>query len=161
MTDLNFAQKHLRILSGLYGVLRPLDLIQPYRLEMGSNFKNSGGNNLYSFWGTKLTSHLNAELAESKVASKYLVNLASSEYFSALQPKLLNAEIITPVFKDFASGQYRVLSFFAKKARGEMAAYLVRNRITSPKKIPEFAVDGYKYSDAESTPAKPVFLRKQ
>lgn len=161
VADLNFAQKHLRILSGLYGVLRPLDLMHPYRLEMGSDFKNSGGKNLYAFWGTKLTSHLNTELAAQTGASKYLINLASNEYFSALHPKLLDAETITPVFKDFASGQYRVLSFFAKKARGEMAAYLIRNRINSPKKIPAFAVDGYQYSQAESTPTNPVFLRKQ
>ena len=159
--DLNFAQKHLRILSGLYGVLRPLDLMQPYRLEMGTDFTNTGGKNLYCFWGTKLTSHLNAELAAQTGASKYLINLASNEYFSALHPKLMDAEIITPVFKDFASGQYRVLSFFAKKARGEMAAYLIRNRISSPKKIPAFAVDGYQYSEDESTPGNPVFLRKQ
>ncbi len=159
--DLNFAQKHLRILSGLYGILRPLDLMQPYRLEMGSDFRNNGGKNLYSFWGTKLTAHLNDELAAQTGASKYLINLASNEYFGALHPKLIAAEIITPVFKDFAGGQYRVLSFFAKKARGEMAAYLIRNRVSSPKKIPAFAVDGYHYSQAESTPANPVFLRKQ
>lgn len=159
--DLNFAQKHLRILSGLYGVLRPLDLMQAYRLEMGSDFRNSGGKNLYAYWGTRLTEHLNNELAAQAARSRHIINLASNEYFSALQPKLLQGEIITPVFKDFASGQYRVLSFFAKKARGEMAAYIVRNRITSPKKLQEFSVDGYQYSPGDSTTAKPVFLRNQ
>ena len=159
--DLNFAQKHLRILSGLYGILRPLDLMQAYRLEMGSNFKNSGGKNLYQFWGSKLTSSLNDEFAAQKSPRKVLVNLASNEYFSALQPQQLNADIITPVFKDFASGQYRVLSFFAKKARGEMAAYLIRNRITSPAEILEFDVEGYQYCEESSTAIKPVFLRKQ
>lgn len=159
--DLNFAQKHLRILSGLYGVLRPLDLMQAYRLEMGSDFRNSGGKNLYAFWGTKLTQHLNHELAAQPVRSRRIINLASNEYFSALQPKQLQGEIITPVFKDFASGQYRVLSFFAKKARGEMAAYIIRNRITSPTKLNEFSVEGYQFSPADSIPARPVFLRDQ
>ncbi len=159
--DLNFAQKHLRILSGLYGVLKPLDLIQPYRLEMGSDFKHSGGKNLYKFWGTKLSTHLNAELAQQSGNKKVIINLASNEYFSALQPAHIEADIITPVFKDFASGQYRVLSFFAKKARGEMAAYIIRNRINSPAALRQFAVDGYQYSVEDSTAAKPVFLRTQ
>ena len=159
--DLNFAQKHLRILSGLYGILRPLDLMQPYRLEMGTGFKNNGGKNLYEFWGSKLTEHLNDEFAVQAGKRKVLVNLASNEYFSSLQPKQLDADIITPVFKDWASGQYRVLSFFAKKARGEMAAYIIRNRIKSPAKLIEFNVEGYQYNAADSTPSKPAFLRKQ
>jgi len=159
--DLNFAQKHLRILSGLYGILRPLDLMQPYRLEMGSRFANKGGKNLYQFWGDKLTSHLNAEFAAQSARRKVLINLASNEYFSSLQPTQLEADIITPVFKDFSSGKYRVLSFFAKKARGEMAAYLIRNRINSVAKLKEFDVEGYQFSEADSTAAKPVFLRKQ
>lgn len=161
VADLNFAQKNLRILSGLYGVLRPLDLIQAYRLEMGSDFRSEGSKSLYEYWGTKLTANLNAELAAQSGKQKVIINLASNEYFSALQPKSLEAEIITPVFKDFASGKYRVLSFFAKKARGEMAAHIIRNRITSPNKLNEFSGEGYEYSAEDSTPIKPVFLRKR
>ncbi len=157
--DVTYAQKHLRILSGLYGILRPLDLMLPYRLEMGTQLKNSKGKNLYEFWGSKLTASLNEEFASQR--SRVLVNLASNEYFNSLQPKSLEADIIQPVFKDYSSGKYRVLSFFAKKARGEMAAYLIRNRIDSPARIKEFDVDGYRYSAEESTDAKPVFLRKQ
>lgn len=159
-TDLNFAQKHLRILSGLYGVLRPLDLMQPYRLEMGSGFANTGGKNLYEFWDGKLTQHFNAEFGAQSTKRKVLVNLASNEYFSAIKPKQLDAEVITPVFKDFASGQYRVLSFFAKKARGEMAAWIIRNRITAPNRLQEFDVEGYRLNTAESTATKLVFQRK-
>lgn len=157
--DVTFAQKHLRILSGLYGILRPLDLMLPYRLEMGTKLKNKGGKNLYEFWGSKLTKALNEEFSQQR--SKVLVNLASNEYFNSLQPKSLEADIISPVFKDYSSGKYRVLSFFAKKARGEMAAYIIRNRIDSAAKIKEFDVDGYRYSEDESTDSKPVFLRKQ
>jgi cytoplasmic iron level regulating protein YaaA (DUF328/UPF0246 family) len=159
--DLNFAQKHLRILSGLYGVLRPLDLMQAYRLEMGSSFKNSGGRNLYDFWGSKLTDFLNTELSAQAAKRRVVVNLASNEYFSAIKTQQLDAEVISPVFKDFASGQYRVLSFFAKKARGEMAAYLIRNRIKTPNSLRDFDVDGYRYSETDSSPNRPVFLRKQ
>lgn len=159
-TDLNFAQKHLRILSGLYGVLRPLDLMQPYRLEMGSGFTNTGGKNLYEFWDDKLTQFLNGEFQQQSAKRKVLVNLASNEYFSAIKPKQLEAEVITPVFKDYASGQYRVLSFFAKKARGEMAAWIIRNRITAPGRLKEFDVDGYEFNVDESTATKLVFQRR-
>ena len=155
--DLNFAQKHLRILSGLYGLLRPLDLMQPYRLEMGSRFKNKKGKNLYEFWDNKLTENLNALLAAEK--KPILINLASKEYFSAIKPKALNAEVISPVFKDFSNGKYKIVSFFAKKARGYMAAYIIQNRIKDPKKLKDFDVDGYRYSEADSTPSQPVFLR--
>ena len=155
--DVNFAQKHLRILSGLYGLLRPLDLMQPYRLEMGSKFKNKKGKNLYEFWGGKLTENLN-ELFENE-KKPVLINLASKEYFSAIKPKALNAEIISPVFKDFSNGKYKIVSFFAKKARGAMAAYIIQNRIKSPAKLKNFDVDGYRYSEEESTPSQPVFLR--
>lgn len=157
--DITFAQKHLRILSGLYGILRPLDLMLPYRLEMGTKLANKRGKDLYAFWGSKLTDTLNSEFESQR--SKVLVNLASNEYFSSLQPKQLNAEVVSPVFKDWSSGKYRVLSFFAKKARGEMAAWLIRNRIDSASKIVEFDVDGYRYSETDSTANKPVFLRKQ
>lgn len=156
--DLNFAQKHFRMLSGLYGILRPLDLMQPYRLEMGTRFKNIGGRNLYEFWGSTLTQHLNDEMLTQK--KKLLINLASIEYFNSIKPKELDAEVISPVFKDYSNGKYKVLSFFAKKARGSMAAYIIKNRILSPRKIKEFDVDGYRYSEDLSTPSKPVFLRK-
>ncbi|MBL4581499.1 MAG: peroxide stress protein YaaA [Gammaproteobacteria bacterium] len=155
--DLNFAQNHLRILSGLYGLLRPLDLMQPYRLEMGSRFKNKKGKNLYEFWDGQLTENLNElfELDKKPV----LVNLASKEYFSAIKSKSITAEIISPVFKDFSNGKYKIVSFFAKKARGYMAAYIIQNRIKNPDKLKEFDVDGYRYSEEDSTPMQPVFLR--
>jgi cytoplasmic iron level regulating protein YaaA (DUF328/UPF0246 family) len=159
--DLNFAQKHLRILSGLYGILRPLDLMQPYRLEMGRQFACNGSKNLYEFWGSKLTDSLNAEIQIQAQKRKVLVNLASHEYFDSLQPDDLDAEVITPVFKDFASGQYRVLSFFAKKARGEMAAYIMKNKINSPAKLKEFDVGGYQFNTEDSTKNSFVFKRKQ
>ena len=155
--DLNFAQKHLRILSGLYGLLRPLDLMQPYRLEMGSRFKNKRGKNLYEFWDRKLTDNLNELLEQEK--KPVLLNLASKEYFSAIKPAALNAEVISPVFKDYSNGQYKILSFFAKKARGSMAAYIIQNRIKNPTRLKDFDVDGYRYSEKESTRAQPVFLR--
>ena len=157
--DLNYAQKHLRILSGLYGILRPLDLMQPYRLEMGSRFRNKNGKSLYDVWGDKLTDSLNTELAEQK--SKVLVNLASKEYFGSLKTDKLDAKVISPVFKDYSNGKYKILSFFAKKARGSMAAYIIKNRIDSPTRLKEFDVDGYRYSEEDSTPSTPVFLRRQ
>lgn len=159
--DLNFAQKHLRILSGLYGVLRPLDLMQPYRLEMGRQFATDKARNLYEFWGSKLTDSLRGELAEQRGKKKVLVNLASNEYFNSLQPGDLDAEIITPQFKDWASGKYRVLSFFAKKARGQMAAYIIKNRIRSPLRLKGFCEEGYQFDEEESTANKLVFKRKQ
>lgn len=162
--DLNFAQKHLRILSGLYGLLRPLDLMQPYRLEMGSSFTynkrvNGNGKNLYAFWDNKLTRNLNALQASEK--NPILVNLASKEYFGAIKLNELEADVITPVFKDFSGGQYRVLSFFAKKARGAMSAFIIKNRIVRPEKLKDFAGDGYRYSEADSTESRFVFLRKR
>jgi cytoplasmic iron level regulating protein YaaA (DUF328/UPF0246 family) len=147
----------LRILSGLYGLLRPLDLMQPYRLEMGSRFKNKKGKNLYEFWDGQLTENLNELFEQDK--KPVLINLASKEYFSAIKPKSLNAEIISPVFKDFSSGKYKIVSFFAKKARGYMAAYIIHNRIKNPEKLKEFDVEGYRYSEEHSTPMQPVFLR--
>lgn len=157
--DLNFAQKHLRILSGLYGLLRPLDLMQAYRLEMGSRFKTSKGKDLYEFWGDKLTKNIKEQLATEK--NPILVNLASKEYFSSIDPRQIDAKVITPVFKDFSSGKYRVLSFFAKRARGLMSAYIIKNRISKPAQLKNFDVDGYKFSEDDSTDTKLVFLRKQ
>jgi len=159
--DITFAQKHLRILSGLYGVLRPLDLMQPYRLEMGRKFASGKANSLYEFWGERLTQFLNDELAQHKGKSRVLVNLASNEYFNSIKPKALDASIITPVFKDFSGGKYKIVSFYAKKARGEMAAYIIQNRLKDPEALLNFDVNGYAFSAADSTPDSPVFLRKQ
>lgn len=158
--DLNFAQKHLRILSGLYGLLRPLDLMQAYRLEMGRKFASGKTKDLYEFWGSKLTEKLNAEFITYPEKKRTLINLASNEYFGSIKPKELEAEIITPTFKDWSNGQYRVLSFFAKKARGQMVSYIVKNRLKSPQKLKEFDVEGYRYDESESTDLKLVFKRK-
>ena len=157
--DLEYAQDHLRILSGLYGALRPLDLMQPYRLEMGTELNNERGKNLYAFWGDKLSKAINRDLKAQ--GDNVLVNLASNEYFSALDKKALDAQIVTPVFKDYSSGQYRVLSFFAKKARGRMAAWILKNRVKDAGELAKFRLDGYHYSKDDSGPDKPVFLRKQ
>ena len=157
--DLNYAQKHLRILSGLYGILKPLDLIQPYRLEMGTRFANARGKDLYDFWGGKLTASLNCDLAGEK--QKILVNLASNEYFNAIDTNKLEASIVTPTFKDFSNGEYRFLSFYAKQARGMMAAYIIRNRLGSVEKLKDFNTDGYRYSAKDSSDTKLVFLRKK
>ena len=160
-SDENFAyaQEHLRILSGLYGTLRPLDLMQPYRLEMGIRLKNPKGNNLYEFWDTKITDKLNKQL--KKVDSDVLLNLASNEYFKSVKKDMLNAQIITPVFKDWKTDKYKMISFFAKKARGFMSAWVIQNQIKNVKDLKKFKVAGYKYSASESTIDSPVFLRKQ
>jgi len=157
--DLEFAQKNLRILSGLYGVLRPLDLIQAYRLEMGTKLENKQGKDLYEFWASKLTTQINQDLKASK--SKYLINLASNEYFKSIQADDINAAIIVPVFKDYKNGQYKIISFFAKKARGLMSAYIIRNRLKDPEELKAFDVDGYKFYKSESNKSNWVFQRKQ
>jgi len=154
-----FAQQHLRILSGLYGVLKPLDLIQAYRLEMGTSFSNARGKDLYAFWGSKITQSLNKQL--KKLGSACLLNLASNEYFKAVHKHELQAEIITPVFKDWKNGQYKIISFFAKKARGRMSAYIISNGITEPEQIKHFNWDGYRYNKAMSESGEWVFTRKQ
>lgn len=156
--DLQFAQKHLRILSGLYGVLRPLDLMQPYRLEMGTKFENAKGRDLYAFWGNKVTESLNQAIAEQQ--GKQLINLASNEYFKVVQPKQVAAEIWTPVFKDYKNGSYKVISFFAKKARGRMASYIIKNRLKKVADLKGFDVDGYSFNDAMSQGNELVFTRK-
>lgn len=157
--DFEFAQQHLRILSGLYGVLRPLDLIQPYRLEMGTKLANDKGNNLYEFWGDKPAKSVNKQL--KALQSDTLINLASNEYFNAIDKSVLNANIITPVFKDYKNGKYKIISFFAKKARGLMSAYIIKKRITDPAKIKRFNVDGYRFDKASSSDNEWVFLRKE
>jgi uncharacterized protein len=157
--DIQFAQQHLRILSGLYGLLRPLDLMQAYRLEMGTGFANSRGKNLYTFWGDSITQTINAQLAQ--LQSTVIINLASNEYFSAVKPKVLNAEIITPIFKDEKHGQYKIISFFAKKARGMMSTYIIQNRITEPEQIKHFDTAGYSFNNHLSSERDWVFTRKE
>lgn len=156
--DFKFAQKHLRILSGLYGLLRPLDLMQAYRLEMGTKFENQRGKNLYEFWGDIITDALNKQLKTLK--SDVLVNLASNEYFKSVKPKNLNAEVITPVFKDWKGDKYKIISFYAKKARGLMCQYAVKNRITDAEKLKGFDLEGYAYNEGMSSAKEWVFTRQ-
>ena len=155
--DLCFAQNHLRILSGLYGLLRPLDRMQAYRLEMGTKFANSVGKDLYAFWGATITQELNKQL--KKTASTQLINLASQEYFKSVQSKDIHAEIITPAFKDLKNGKYKIISFFAKKARGRMSAYIIKNKITDVGAIKGFDWDGYRYNAELSKEREWVFTR--
>lgn len=155
--EFNYAQQHLRILSGLYGVLRPLDLMQPYRLEMGTKLQSSAGNNLYEFWGDRITESLNQSIAEQKAS--VLLNLASNEYFKAVKPKQLNATLVNVDFKDLKNGQYKIISFYAKKARGIMARYVIQNKIDSVEALKDFTEQGYYYSAEQSKPAHLVFLR--
>jgi hypothetical protein len=161
MTDEDFAytQQHLRMLSGLYGLLRSLDLMQPYRLEMGTKLANPRGANLYQFWGSVITEKLNAALAEQ--GDNILINLASNEYFKSVKPKSLDAQLITPVFKDCKNGNYKVISFYAKKARGMMARYIIDNRIKSVDELKQFDVAGYYFVPAESTSKELVFKREE
>ncbi|BFT31245.1 peroxide stress protein YaaA [Alteromonas sp. D210916BOD_24] len=154
-----YAQQHLRILSGLYGLLRPLDLMQAYRLEMGTKLANSQGKDLYAFWGDRITQLLNKALQEQ--GDNVLINLASNEYFKAVKKNALDGMIITPTFKDYKSGQYKIISFFAKKARGLMARYIMENRIADVDGLKAFDVDGYQYSEAQSSSTELVFLRNQ
>ncbi|MGO1233347.1 MAG: peroxide stress protein YaaA, partial [Marinobacter sp.] len=156
--DFSFAQKHLRILSGLYGLLKPLDLMQPYRLEMGTKFENTRGKDLYAFWGRKITDALNQLLADD---DKILINLASNEYFKSVQKKNLDARLITPQFKDWKNGQYKMISFYAKKARGLMCRYAIQNRITNAEDLKGFNLDGYYFSEDQSDNNNWVFLRDE
>ena len=152
------AQKRLRILSGLYGILRPLDLMQPYRLEMGTRFENKRGKDLYQFWGDTITDALNRELdADDGV----LVNLASNEYFKSVKKKQLNARLITPQFKDWKNGQYKMISFYAKKARGLMARYAITNGITQADDLKGFDLAGYRFSEEQSSRDNWTFLRDE
>ena len=154
---INFAQKHLRILSGLYGILRPLDLIQPYRLEMATKLAADREKDMYRFWGTRINASLNELLKKEK--SGVLVNLASAEYFKAAQPKLLRAEVITPVFKQYKDPSYRVVAIYAKKARGLMCDYIIQNRITRVEDLQSFNSDGYRFAPAQSSDKEWVFTR--
>jgi cytoplasmic iron level regulating protein YaaA (DUF328/UPF0246 family) len=156
-SDFRYAQKHLRILSGLYGVLRPLDLIQPYRLEMGTKFANQRGKDLYQFWDDSITVELNKLLKDLKTDA--VVNLASNEYFRAVHRKELQADVISPAFKDLKNGKYKILSFYAKKARGQMAGWIIQNGIGDAEQLKKFRVAGYRYSADLSTPHEPTFIR--
>lgn len=157
--DFNFAQQHFRILSGLYGLLKPLDLMQAYRLEMGTKLNNVRGSNLYQFWGDIITNELNKALVEQ--GDDVLINLASNEYFKAVDKKLLNATIITPQFKDWKNGQYKMISFFAKKARGLMARYIIQNKITNVEQLKNFDLAGYEYNSDLTQANEWVFTRKE
>ena len=160
--DFVFAQEHLRILSGLYGVLRPLDLIQPYRLEMGTKIAHAklqvSANTLYEFWADKLTQAINEQL--DSLDKKIIINLASNEYFKAVKPKLLEGKIITPAFKDWKNGKYKIISFYAKKARGMMASFIIKNKIKDIKEIHNFAEAGYIYNPQFSDDSNPTFTRQ-
>ncbi|KPQ23087.1 MAG: hypothetical protein HLUCCA13_15200 [Halomonas sp. HL-48] len=157
--DNRYAQQHLRILSGLYGLLRPLDLIQPYRLEMGTKLANPAGKDLYAYWKPTLTSALNDAIAAS--GSKVLVNLASNEYFKAIDAKQLDARIITPVFKDEKNGTFKIISFYAKKARGLMSAWIIRQQVNDPEALKDFDVAGYRFDPAASQGDTLVFTRRE
>ena len=157
--NIQYLQQHVRLLSGLYGLLRPLDLMQPYRLEMGTAFANSRGKNLYEFWGGRITDLLNQTLAAA--GSDVLVNLASQEYFKSVDTKKLNARLITPVFKDGKNGQYKVISFYAKRARGLMVRYAAEHNITEPEALQGFDYEGYAFNPAASSDKEWVFLRQE
>ena len=157
--DFIYAQKNLRMLSGLYGLLRPLDLIQPHRLEMGTVYANPAGKDLYAFWGDRLCNTLNRELKAS--GSRFLINLASQEYFKSTQPKNLEGEIVSPIFKDEKNGKFKIISFYAKKARGMMASHFIKNRIDSIDGLRKFNNSGYQFESSESTDLQPVFLRSE
>ncbi len=157
--DLDFAQQHVRILSGLYGILRPLDLMQPYRLEMGTKFANAGGKDLYAFWGEALLEAINADL--DAMPRPVAVNLASEEYFKAAVGRKIRGEVIQPVFEDWSNGRYRIVSFFAKRARGLMTRYAVVNRLDEPEGLKGFDADGYAFAAAASDEKAWVFRRRR
>jgi len=161
LTDpqLDYAQQHLRILSGLYGVLRPLDLMQPYRLEMGTSLVNPRGKDLYQFWGSQITDRLNQQLEQ--LNAPFLLNLASQEYFKAVKPKLLSRPLINVQFKDQKNGQYKIISFFAKKARGLMARYVIEQQADSVEALQQFNLAGYRFSPELSKAHELTFLRAE
>ena len=157
--DLAFAQQHVRILSGLYGILRPLDLMQPYRLEMGTKFANKDGKDLYAFWGERLLKAINAELAER--SRPVVVNLASEEYFKAAVGRKINGAVVQPVFEDWKNGKYKIISFYAKRARGLMTRYAVTKRLNEPEGLKDFAEDGYVFAPEASDEKSWVFRRRE
>ncbi|ART52625.1 peroxide stress protein YaaA [Acidovorax carolinensis] len=157
-TDLDWAQHHVAILSGLYGVLRPLDWMQPYRLEMGTRLATAAGSNLYQFWGGQIAEHLNTRLRAD--TTPVVVNLASQEYFKAVDRKQLKARVIECVFEDWKGGAYKIISFHAKRARGLMARYAITHRIATPHKLEAFDLEGYTFAPASSEPERLVFRRK-
>ncbi|QFT98136.1 hypothetical protein FIU85_12530 [Roseovarius sp. THAF8] len=157
--ELDWAQDHLRILSGLYGLLRPLDNIEPYRLEMGSRLKTEKGKSLYDYWGDRLSKALNRYADD--VNANVLVNCASQEYFGAVDRDALKLRVITPTFLDTKNGEAKVISFFAKKARGAMARFIVQNRLTDPEALKDFDSGGYRYDAARSTEDEPAFIRDE
>ncbi len=155
--DLQYAQNHLRILSGLYGVLRPLDLIQGYRLEMGIKFNNPAGDNLYKYWGSRIADKIKEDLDKS--GSDILVNLASNEYFKSIKPFIKNINVITPVFKENKNGNWKVITIYAKKARGLMSRFIIQNRINKAEDLKHFDLEGYFYNDLLSKGNEIVFTR--
>ncbi|MBV4368962.1 peroxide stress protein YaaA [Erwinia phyllosphaerae] len=157
--DFAFAQQHLRMLSGLYGLLRPLDLMQPYRLEMGTKLANPAGKDLYAFWGDRLTEALNAALADQ--GDDVLINLASDEYFKAIKPAKVQGRIVKPVFLDEKNGKFKIISFYAKKARGLMSRYIIEHRLSQPEQLKSFNVDGYFFAADESSEHELVFKRRE
>jgi cytoplasmic iron level regulating protein YaaA (DUF328/UPF0246 family) len=160
---LDWAQTHLRILSGLYGVLRPLDLMQPYRLEMGTRLATRQGRNLYEFWGDRITQELNRLLKEEAAAGRapVLVNLASEEYFKSVRPQKLKGRLVQAVFEDWKDGRYRIISFYAKRARGLMARYAIDHRVEEVEALQDFAAEGYAYAAEASEPDSLVFRRRE
>lgn len=158
-SDIKFAQKHFRMLSGLYGLLRPLDLMFPYRLEMGTKLDNERGKNLYEFWGSIITDAINKQLKASK--SEHLINLASNEYFKSVKTKEINATIITPAFKEYKNGEYKMIGIYAKRARGMLSRYIIQNGLTDIEDIKNFSEDGYKFNKKASSGNNWVFTRRQ
>ena len=157
LPDLDWAQQHLAILSGLYGVLRPLDLMQPYRLEMGTRLATDAGANLYQFWGSRIAEHLNRQLADD--TDPVVVNLASQEYFKAVDRKALSARVVECVFEDYKGGHYKIISFYAKRARGLMARWAIQQRASTPRQLEGFDLEGYAFHPAASSPERLVFRR--
>ena len=157
LPDLDWAQQHLAILSGLYGVLRPLDLMQPYRLEMGTRLATDAGANLYQFWGSRIAEHLNRQLADD--TDPVVVNLASQEYFKAVDRKALSARVVECVFEDGKGGAYKIISFYAKRARGLMARWAIQQRASTPRQLEGFDLEGYAFHPAASSPERLVFRR--
>ena len=157
--DISFAQKHFRMLSGLYGLLRPLDLMFPYRLEMGTKLDTERGKNLYEFWGSIITDAINKQLKSSK--SKNLINLASNEYFKSVKTKDINGEIITPAFKEYKNGEYKMIGIYAKRARGLLSRYIIQNQLSNPEDIKDFDLEGYKFNSKASKDNNWVFTRRQ